>query len=198
MIQTYSRAWLHETRKYSLFFHLRLDTDCPNWFDQWTKMISNYGRYRQCYAEVKLAWNMIEDFLSLHSPSTDAGQNLMSVSDMRIRPILKYYFVMMFCYQMMYLRIYQNRSEVCVFTHVPTHIQTHKLYKRTNLNIHTNIIIIILPYTHTLACTSMYMYNTCTHWHMHIMHKKKVETVRRKLQPLNLNWGTCAVIIYYA
>jgi len=44
----------------------RLDEDCVTWYGQWRKKLVEYGRYKGCYAEVKQAWNLIEDFLRQH------------------------------------------------------------------------------------------------------------------------------------
>ena len=42
----------------------RLDGDCSTWRDQWIKYVQCYGRYRDCYAKVKMAWNLIEEFIT--------------------------------------------------------------------------------------------------------------------------------------
>ena len=42
----------------------RLDDDCSTWRDQWIKHVQCYGRYRDCYAKVKMAWNIFEEFIT--------------------------------------------------------------------------------------------------------------------------------------
>ena len=46
------------------FWPCRLDDDCSTWRDQWIKYVQCYGRYRDCYAKVKMAWNIFEEFIT--------------------------------------------------------------------------------------------------------------------------------------
>ncbi len=40
--------------------------DCDSWYQSWLRMAREYGRYIHCYADVKRAWCMIEEFLLAH------------------------------------------------------------------------------------------------------------------------------------
>ena len=52
--------------------------ECPpgkTWKQLFMEWKAKWGRYESCYASIKKAWNIIEDFTKLHCPSIYASLN---------------------------------------------------------------------------------------------------------------------------
>ena len=56
-----------ESKPLACFPSYSLDDMCSSWYEQWVAFTMEYGRYRHCYAEVRQAWTVIEQFLLSHS-----------------------------------------------------------------------------------------------------------------------------------
>ena len=42
----------------------RLEEDCSSWRQQWIKYVKQYGRYKHCFAKIKMAWNLMKEFIT--------------------------------------------------------------------------------------------------------------------------------------
>lgn len=52
------------------------ENECPpgkNWKQLYSEWKASWGRYESCYASIKRAWNIIEEFTKLHCPSIHAS-----------------------------------------------------------------------------------------------------------------------------
>ncbi|XP_064399936.1 F-box only protein 3-like [Halichondria panicea] len=59
-----NQLWKRHCRK--VWFQHELPSDCDSWYQSWLRMAREYGRYINCYADVKRAWCRIEEFLLAH------------------------------------------------------------------------------------------------------------------------------------